>query len=319
MGLMAILLASLVWVKPKYVSLNRNQVNLPVIKSASPTPRSPILQPIRILFGGDIMLDRHIRLAAEKNGGYDFILASMKNWLDSYDLVVANLEGPITTKPSISVHSRPGEPRNYSFTFDPKVVNFLADNNIGVVNLGNNHILNFGQKGLNQTISFLTQAEIGFFGQPSQADNYIIKDFYGFKIGFVNYNQFDKASREKIWARLKKAKQTSDWLVVYAHWGIEYQPIANNQISRLAHQLIDNGADLIIGSHPHVVQNWQEYKGKRIYYSLGNFVFDQYFSAEVKKGLLIEARINPKDKMVKYRAYWLKLLPSGESRLRPEE
>jgi poly-gamma-glutamate synthesis protein (capsule biosynthesis protein) len=80
--------------------------------------------------------------------------------------------------------------------------------------------------------------------------------------------------------------------VVYAHWGEEYETIANQGMRDTAELFIENGADLILGSHPHVVQNIDEYKGIKIYYSLGNFVMDQYFDEDVRKGLLVIADIS---------------------------
>jgi poly-gamma-glutamate synthesis protein (capsule biosynthesis protein) len=106
----------------------------------------------------------------------------------------------------------------------------------------------------------------------------------GLILGLVNFNQFigenyPQKTIEAIW----QAKKDSSFVVVYAHWGDEYSPITEYQKS-LAHSFIDAGADLIVGSHPHIIQETENYMGKNIYYSLGNFIFDQYFSDEVKTG-----------------------------------
>jgi poly-gamma-glutamate synthesis protein (capsule biosynthesis protein) len=82
-----------------------------------------------------------------------------------------------------------------------------------------------------------------------------------------------------------------DRLIVYTHWGKEFTDVPEADIRNLAHQFIDAGADLIIGSHPHVIQSQEEYRGKKIYYSLGNFIFDQFFDPRTQKGLVVTAEI----------------------------
>ena len=79
----------------------------------------------------------------------------------------------------------------------------------------------------------------------------------------------------------------SDYTVVYTHWGDEYELIPNGGQIDLAHQFVDSGADIVIGTHPHVIQSKEVYKGAYIYYSLGNFIFDQYFNEDVRCGAVI--------------------------------
>lgn len=265
---------------------------------------------IKILFGGDLMFDRYIRENLEKNGT-EYVLGNLRERLREYDLVLANLEGPITDNKSVSVGSKIGSTENYIFTFDASTAEILKDYNIKLVNIGNNHILNFGQEGLNQTMKYLKKGGVEFFGYtgnsslPTQ-ENYItegeiqeyntkpllIKDIKGIKVGFVNYNQFIEGGSGAALAEIEKAAQTADFLVVYTHWGVEYVQTANTEIQSLAHAFIDSGADVVIGSHPHVIQQSETYKDKKIYYSLGNFVMDQYFDENVKKGMLVEIEIS---------------------------
>ena len=114
------------------------------------------------------------------------------------------------------------------------------------------------------------------------------------KIGFVNYNQFVPHGFAAAKEDILKARSQADLVVLYAHWGEEYRERPGQTIEEQAHQLIEAGADLIIGSHPHVIQSTELYQGKKIYYSLGNFLFDQYFSPETQKGLLVVLTIDPK-------------------------
>lgn len=254
---------------------------------------------IRILFVGDMMFDRYIRQVSERRG-YDFIFQKVDGLLQDNDLVIGNLEGPITDSKSRSVGSEIGEKNNYIFTFDSGVADTLAKENIRLVNIGNNHISNFGSDGINATRQYLTQSGIDFFGDPENIDNrLIIKNIQNIKIAFVSYNQFTTNAEQKTIADTESAKNNkADFIVVYAHWGEEFIANPDENIRNMAHGFIENGADLIIGSHPHVIQSKEQYMGKMIYYSLGNFVFDQYFSQETQRGLAIQSEINIKNKKI---------------------
>lgn len=253
---------------------------------------------VRILFVGDMMFDRYVRQVSAKRGS-DFVFAGVKEMLSGSDLVVGNLEGPITDKPSVSVDSEIGARNNYIFTFDSTVGADLWKNNIKLVNIGNNHILNFGEEGLLKTKENLKNNRVDFFGDPAGEKRLAVWKKNGTKIVFVGYNQFEKEAENKTSADLEQAKKEgADLIVLYAHWGTEFVGQAGDNIKELAHNFIDSGADLIIGSHPHVVQDKEEYKGKLIYYSLGNFIFDQYFSPETQQGLAVQIEMNPQDEKV---------------------
>lgn len=235
------------------------------------------------------MFDRHVRSNSQTNG-YDHIFSNIQALLTEQDIVVTNLEGPITDNKSVSQNSIVGSPQNYMFTFDPAVLPVLANHKITLVNLGNNHILNFGTKGLDATTSYLTQHGINYFGNTGQTDahRYRIINIKGIKFGFVNYNQFVKNGLTAAMSDLQIVQPQVDVMILYAHWGNEYVVTADEAIQTLAHQFIDAGADAVIGSHPHVVQQSEIYQGKYIYYSLGNFIFDQYFMPETQQGLLVQ-------------------------------
>jgi gamma-polyglutamate biosynthesis protein CapA len=271
----------------------------------------PSKKSAKILFLGDLMFDRYIREIAQKKGN-GYIFQKISDRLKNADLVVANLEGPITDNSSESIGTTVGEKGHFIFTFDKSICNTLDDNNIKLVNIGNNHILNFGQSGLVETKNNLTSESINYFGD--MGENIIhVSNINGYKIGFVNYNQFSPGSLARTLENIKNLKNQSDLVVVYTHWGIEYQAHSNKSISDLGHQFIDFGADLIIGSHPHVVEEKEEYKEHWIYYSLGNFVFDQYFSPETKKGLAVEMTVSI-DKRMEFKDIPLILDNNGQTR-----
>jgi poly-gamma-glutamate synthesis protein (capsule biosynthesis protein) len=265
-----------------------------------------------ILFVGDLMFDRYIAQVAAKKGD-SFIFSGISSFLKENDLVVANLEGPITDKKSISIGTVVGDKGHFSFTFNKSLAGTLVENNIRLVNIGNNHILNFKEEGLNQTKKYLEENKVNYFGDPENKEkNYIIEEINGIKIGFVSFNQFG-GSAEETKKDIETIKGTTDIIIVYAHWGKEYSKIPSENIKIMAHNFIDSGADLVIGSHPHVIQNTEEYKRKRIYYSLGNFIFDQYFSAETMKGLAVEVIIDSENKNMEFHEFPLLLQKNGQT------
>lgn len=239
-----------------------------------------------VLFIGDLMFDRSVRTTMAAQGG-DYIFSCIDSYLQGADLVVGNLEGPITDNPSRSVGSKVGSSNNFVFTFASSVAPLLAKHNIKVVALGNNHILNFGFKGLDSTKTALTNAGVGYFGDPGE-QSVLEYDLKGIPLTFINYNQFYSGSTASTTnAQIRSARASGRFPIVFAHWGDEYSP-ANASQRKLAHSFIDNGAELVIGAHPHVVQEGEIYKQKHIYYSLGNFVFDQYWNEQVRDGLTVD-------------------------------
>jgi poly-gamma-glutamate synthesis protein (capsule biosynthesis protein) len=296
--------------------LGDNLVQSPKQASLSAEPRKEI----KILFVGDTMFDRYIRETAEKHGGdYNYPLLPVKDFLSQFDLVVANLEGPITDNSSRSIDTKMDEKSNLVFTFDPKSAKALADNNIRLVSLGNNHILNQGESGLAQTRKYLDTAGVEYFGDTGNlvlgAPSWKEIDISGVKLGFANYNYSVAGSFEKTVADIGEVKKQTDIVIVYPHWGTEFkvgEPGEN--IQALAHQFIDAGADAIIGTHPHVIQTNEEYNSKKIYYSLGNFVFDQYFQKETTEGLGVILTVEP-DLAIKYDTVKFEMMRNGQTEL----
>lgn len=284
----------------------------------SPSP-SPAVEPVKLLFGGDLMFDRHIRLHMADEG-VDFVLAPLSELFSRYDAVIANLEGPVTDNSSRSVGSVLGSTSNFIFTFDPQVVPMLKKNNLRILDLGNNHIANFGSAGITQTKQYLKQEGLAFFGntgtETTSAERIHYEQFGPHKLAFVSHNQFMPDGFATALTDVRVASAAADIVVVMPHWGNEYQETATGVIVQQAHQLIDAGADVIIGGHPHVIQQHEDYGGKRIYYSLGNFVFDQYFSPEVQQGLLVDMEIHP-DQTMTFSEIPIQLLKTGQTTFRP--
>ncbi len=260
---------------------------------AAPAPPTPSQIHAVIIFGGDMMFDRTVRAAMEKNGG-DFIFSCIDPVLAGADAVVANLEGPITSHASVSATSTPEDDYNYTFTFPTSTASLLRRHHIGLVNIGNNHMLNFSRGGLVETKKWLDAAGVGYFGDPDavEAGRVARITIGGVPFSFVNWSDWTSDKTDHTVAQVRSEAQEGRVAVVYAHWGDEYVP-PPERVKRLAHSFVDAGAAIVIGSHPHIVQEHEVYAGKDIYYSLGNFIFDQYWNDEVRRGLLLRVAFGP--------------------------
>lgn len=239
-----------------------------------------------IVFVGDMMLDRYIRTMANAHGGYDYILEDVASLLLSGDAVIGNLEGPVFDARSVSQSTKIGSSQNMRFVFDPVVVTALNAHNFTTVFVGNNHILDFGNRGLEATRRNLTEGDLNYFGDPYDPRHFVATtSLNGVSLSFVGYNEFGPPAFST--TRSLVEEQRADVVVVYTHWGDEYASAPREDIKQKARSLIESGADLVVGSHPHVIQGKEKYRDGIIYYSLGNFIFDQYFSSETTEGLAV--------------------------------
>jgi gamma-polyglutamate biosynthesis protein CapA len=275
---------------------------------------APEKDAVKMIFVGDIFLDRYIRQAVDKKGG-DYIFNCVDGLLKDVDLVVGNLEGPITDSASRSLGTIPGSPDNFVFTFPTSSADLLYSHNIKVVNLGNNHISNFGQDGIEQTKKYLKSAGVSFFGGLAGDEPIYRTKVNGQKITLISYNQFGGDPASAVVEKIKKEKKefASSTIIVYTHWGEEYvEPTERTRA--IAKDFSTAGASVIIGSHPHVVQSSEIIGGALVYYSLGNFIFDQYWDESVRKGLAVELTIS-KGKIIP-KEHLLTLNPTGQTCLK---
>lgn len=240
-----------------------------------------------ILFGGDMMFDRTIRTTIDAKGG-DYVFSCLDGELQNADMVLANLEGPITASSSVSVGSKVGSTDNFVFTFPTSTADLLLAHHVGIVNIGNNHIMNFSRAGLRQTKAALDAAGVRYFGDPdaAEADRVLRTEIRGIPFSFVNWSDWTSDKTDHTVAQVRAEAESGRVVVVYTHWGEEYvAPLP--RVRELAHQFVDAGASIVIGSHPHIVQEHETYQGKEIYYSLGNLIFDQYWNDAVSHGLML--------------------------------
>lgn len=265
---------------------------------------------VHLSFVGDIMLDRSIRNKVNKLWGGDYHkVFENADFLKEPDLMFANLEGPVSNR-GANVGSI------YSFRFDPVIFSVLKDVGFDVLSMANNHIGDWGRLALEDTITLGREQGFemvgGGFGYED-AKKPEIHEVNGLKVGYVGFSDFGpasvllngemgiladsagvlkagvlSASDPNLPTIIADAKKQVDILAVSFHFGDEYQPLSNARQQHLAHTSIDAGADIVVGHHPHVEQETEEYNGGLIAYSLGNFVFDQYFSKETMRGMKLD-------------------------------
>jgi len=129
---------------------------------------------------------------------------------------------------------------------------------------------------------------LGYFGDPlNDSGISIIEEIRGTRIGFVGFNGLSNSNFDGVITEIEKIRDKTDFIVVYAHWGNEYRMNFSKSQQKKAREFINAGADVVLGSHPHVIQPIELYKNKLIFYSLGNFLFDQTFSRETQQGLAV--------------------------------
>ena len=230
-----------------------------------------VSQEITLSFAGDCTLGTYYGQGewnrfdqVEKKEGKGYFLEKVKPIFEADDLTVVNLEGPLTT-------GGKRQDKQFAIKGDPSYVEILKLGSVEAVSLANNHTYDYGQEGIKQTQAVLEKNQIAYFGNNKIS----YQEVEGIKVALIGEKGWDNSSATK--ARLKQAisqaKKEADLVVIMFHWGNEREHYPNNVQKDLAHFCIDEGVDLVVGSHPHVIQGIETYKGKNIIYSFGNFSF----------------------------------------------
>ncbi len=238
-----------------------------------------------LMFLGDMNFDRNVATRSKSDKSYPFLkIAGTENrFFSGQDLIVANLEGPVTAKRLAP------DKGNVDFMFDPKILDVLKKYNISAVSQANNHTYDQGGAAAQASRDAIKRAGLAVFGdqvKDDEAHALTIVESRARKIALLGFNITDNALDKKEAAQdIASAKMQADYTVVFMHWGAEYQAKPNKTQIDLAHWFIDQGVDAVIGSHPHWMESVEAYRNRPIAYSLGNFIFDQDWSAETNLGL----------------------------------
>jgi len=265
-------------------------------------------QPTEMTFiiGGDAMFGRLVDYQFKNN-----LQSSLENLGENFfggkDLSLVNLEGPISDFPT----NPSTDPNNLIFNFPPETTQVLKWLGVNAASLANNHSSNQGKTGFENTKNALEQEGIVPIGQEFNFNEDSIARFKkgDNQISVIAINTLE--TEADITQAIAQEKQAKSFVIIFPHWGGEYQTIHSKSQENLAHAWIDAGADLIIGSHSHVIQDAEIYNNKPIFYSLGNLIFDQTFSSETQQGLIISGKIL-NNKLT------LTLIPTIQKNLKPE-
>lgn len=242
---------------------------------------------LKLSLCGDLMLARDVGQAMQRNGArYPFFEA--KHIFKGSNLVFGNLESILSEDP---FRYDPG----LKFKANGSFLEGLKSAGFNYVSVINNHNLDYGRRAWEESNDLLMNAGI----TPVNSDNPVIFHHMKTKVSLL---AFDLTKRglgvNDALRKIRDSKLISNITIVSAHWGEEYQDRQNSVQQTIARKFVDAGADIVAGHHPHVVQGIEKYKQGLIFYSLGNFIFDQYHFSAVKQGLTI--RMNYQDGKIKY-------------------
>lgn len=280
-------------------------------KEADPEPtdnestKGGVKEPLTVSVVGDILLGGpRIASLLEKNG-YDYPYTEVKDYLKNADITVGNLETAVTTRGS-------AQEKTYVFRSDPKTLPALKEAGFDVLNLANNHVLDYGQVGLSDTLANLEKADISYVGAGNNAKEAFTPVYIKRKNSTIAIVGFSRVAPKPDWfagsktpgiagtyspaaavAAIKEAKKHADAVIVIVHWGIERSDYPNDVQTDLGHKYIDAGADLVLGGHPHVLQGFELYKDKWIAYSLGNFIFTSNQVKKTWESMILQATFKP--------------------------
>jgi len=233
-------------------------------------------KPVSLIFGGDVMLGRTVMTKSQDNNDYLYPFRYIADTMGEADIAFVNLENPFVN----------GCRRDYSsmtFCAVPEMSEGLTFAGIDVVTLANNHSRNYGQEGIDTTLKVLSEKNIKVTG----LGELVIIEKNGTSFGFLGFDFLANPPSENDYALVRDSDSKVDVLIVSPHWGVEYESATDTQRS-WSKRFVSEGADLIVGHHPHVVQSHEIINGVPVYYSLGNLVFDQMWSEETRSGMLLK-------------------------------
>ena len=260
---------------------------------------------VRMVFVGDMMLAETVGQLIRRGGDP---LKHVRHLFKGADITIGNLETAVGTQ---------GIPADKPFTFlaHPRVIPFIK-NNFSAVSLANNHSVDFGLSTFERMLDQFDRQGVRYFGGGKNiraAHEPVVFDVKGKRIAVLGYDIFmprsfealhDQAGvawgeRDHIAQDIARARQhhRADLVITYPHWGWENVKRANPQQQSLAYWMIDSGADAVVGGHPHVTQNIEVYKGKPIFYSLGNFIFNGFTDKDANTGWVLTLNIGATGEM----------------------
>ena len=254
--------------------------------SVEAQPKQPIST--RMIFTGDVLLSEYV-LSNYNSKGIDGVVSQpLRDKMVGADFTMVNEEFPFSNR------GTKAPDKQYTFRVDPKYISIFQELGIDAVGLANNHVLDFGKEALEDTFTTLNNSGIPYTGAGnnlSEASKIVPFEKDGIKVGIVAASRVIpvvewnvRNSRPGVFTTydptdlinvIQRERANYDLIFVMVHWGTEHTDKLEEYQKTLGHQLVDAGADCVIGAHPHVVQGIERYNGKMIFYSLGNYIFNQ--------------------------------------------
>lgn len=250
-----------------------------------------------LVFAGDVYISRHVEANYDREGIDSVLSQGLQAEMQQADLCMVNEEFPFGTV------GTPMEDKQYTFQVNPFYVSLFEDMGVDIVSLANNHVLDYGTDCLKETFETLEQTGIAYAGAGNtreEASALKTYDFNGETYGILAASRvipvpewnienhqpgvFTTYDETALVGAIKKAKESCDYVIVYVHWGVEHTTELTDHQTYLAHAYVDAGADLVLGSHSHCLQGIENYNGSLIFYSLGNYVFNQ----NIEKTMLVK-------------------------------
>ncbi len=269
---------------------------------STPTKPKPAVTSVSIVAGGDLMADQGVASFIQTYGA-NAVLAGVEPLLSHADLAFVNLESPLSDKGTRQAW------KDVTFEGDPRMAPALASAGVDVVTMANNHAMDYGAAALLDTISRLKRVHVAVVGAGASATAALapaIIERHGIKVAFLGYSDVlpagyvagsgpgiapARSDMTKVIDDIRAAKAKADFVVVAFHWGVEYDQTPNTDQVAEGHAAIDAGADLVMASHPHVLEGVEAYHGGLIAYSLGDFVFE-HSSRETGETVLITTDVS---------------------------
>ncbi|WP_275667949.1 CapA family protein [Paenibacillus oryzisoli] len=272
----------------------------PPVVYVQPTPKKPdISESLHILYAGDAMFDWSVKDAINQYGP-DYPFLHIQSEIAQADFSFVNLETAVTLEKEKDTN------QIYNFKSNPESLTGLKNAGFDMVSVANNHSMDFLQKGFLDTLTHLNKANLLYVGGGLNAQEaYRAKsvNLKGKSVKFLAFSRFiptgdwfagtnkpgiaQAYDRKPVLEAITREREGADYVLVYLHWGVEMNNRPEAWQREFAKQMIDAGADAIIGSHVHVLQGFEYYKGKPIAYSIGNFLFPDYVSGpKADTGLL---------------------------------
>lgn len=272
-----------------------------------PVREEPEEKETSLVFAGDVYISRHVEANYDREGIDSVLSQGLQAEMQQADLCMVNEEFPFGTV------GTPMEDKQYTFQVNPFYVSLFEDMGVDIVSLANNHVLDYGTDCLRETFVTLERTGIAYAGAGDtreEASALKTYDFNGETFGILAASRvipvpewnienrqpgvFTTYDETALVESIKKAKESCDYVIVYVHWGVEHTTELTDHQTYLAHAYVDAGADLVLGSHSHCLQGIENYNGSLIFYSLGNYVFNQ----NIEKTMLVKLESHKEEKRI---------------------